>query len=111
MWLFLSKLDQTDVRAANKRQFPFSTITSDKELYFRIYGSGLKTTAPKFAATIAAAATFVASQSANGITESVGVVTFGLDATVYATKDPETDKTTSLMTWKFGAATWGGYCC
>lgn len=55
----LSAIDQTDVRAASKRQFPFSTIVTDKELYFRVYGSGLKTTAPKFAASIAVPATFV----------------------------------------------------
>lgn len=111
MWLLLSDKDQTDVRAASKRQFPFSTIDDTKELYFRVYGSGLKTTAPKFAAAIPAAGTFAGStQSPNGITES-GSVSFAFDASVYTNKAPESSSTSGLLEFKFGAGTWGGYCC
>jgi hypothetical protein len=110
IWLFLSALDQTDARADNKREFPFSTIVTDKELYFRIYGSGLKTTAPKFAATMPAAGKFASGQSANGITEATGL-SFQFEAAVYANKAPESSSTTGLMEFKFGNGVWGGYCC
>jgi len=110
MWLLLSAKDKTDVRTTDMRQFPFSTIVTDKDLHFKIYGAGLKTTAPKFAAAIAAAGTFAAGQSANAITES-GSLSFGLEAAVYVNKAPETGATSSFMDFKFASTTWGGLCC
>lgn len=38
-------IDQTNARADNKRQFPFSTVVTDKYLRFKAYGVGLKSTA------------------------------------------------------------------
>lgn len=115
MWLLLSARDQTNVRANEKRQFPFSTIVTDKELYFRVYGKSLKTAAPKFAAAIAVPATFVASQSLNGITEAVSPATtptFALEAAVYTNKGHEASSSTGgLIEFKFAQATWGGICC
>lgn len=93
--MFFSSIDQTDARADNKREFPFSTIVTDKILYFRIYGSGLKTTAPKFAATLPAVAKFAAGQSANGVTEATGT-SFAFEAAVYTNKAPEAAATTGL---------------
>jgi hypothetical protein len=63
MWLFLTDADKL-VREDDIRQFPFSTKLTDKELYFKGYGSGLKTAA-KATFLLPAAAKFVANASLN----------------------------------------------
>jgi len=106
MYIFLSQKDQVGARATGVREFPFDTTVTDKELYFKAYGVGLKSAA-KFAATLPAADKFVASNSLNAFTGG----TFGLDAAVYANKDAETGSPTGMVEWKFAAAAWGGSCC
>jgi hypothetical protein len=58
VWIFHACIDRVGTRVDNMREFPFDASVTDKELYFKGYGSGLKTTAT-FTALIPAAGKFV----------------------------------------------------
>lgn len=75
---------------------------TDKELFIKAYGVGLKDAA-KFTATIAAKAKYVADGSINGMTN------FELDTDFagYA----KFASAGGLLTYKWGVAKWGGECC
>jgi hypothetical protein len=79
MWLLLSNVDQTNQRADSKREFPFSTVVTDKELYFKGYGVGLKSTA-KLTILLPTDTLFASGESLNAVTSS-GV--FALAAASY----------------------------
>lgn len=107
MWLFLTEDDKTNARLASKREFPFDTSGTTGELYFKAYGSGLKSDAT-LTVSIPASATFVTVQSYRDA--SVTTFTFALDAS-YVTKTAVTGSASGLVEFTFTAGTWGGDCC
>jgi len=108
MWLFFSKIDRVGTRANNMREFPFDTSVTDKELYFKGYGSGLKTGA-KFTCVLPADTLFKkAGFSLNAFTTATD---FKLDTAVYSAKDGEASQPAGMVLFKFGNGVWGGTCC
>lgn len=97
-------------RADNKRQFPFNTKVTDKELYFRGYGSGLKTTT-----TFTALASTIAKGTASiyNYNNFATAGDFALDATnnINAAKAGESGQVAGMVYFKYGNGVWGGSCC
>lgn len=106
MWIFLSLVDCVGTRVADRREFPFDTSGTTKELYFKIYGKTVNS-APKFAALIPAHDKFTG-KTLNKFETSARFV---LDTAVYSAKDGEASQPTGMVLYKFGAGTWGGSCC
>ena len=109
MWIFHSAEDVV-VRADNKRQFPFNTKVTDKELYFRGYGSGLKT------ATTFTALTTTIAKGTSSIYNRNNFVTVGdflLDtgSNINAAKAGVSGQSAGMVYFKYAAAAWGGSCC
>lgn len=109
-WIFLTKWDVV-ARADSLRQFPFNTAVTDKELYFKGYGSGLKT-----AATFTALLPTIAKGSASiycinnfATAGNFALATSGDDK--YAAKTGESGQPTGMVMFKFGNGKWGGSCC
>lgn len=109
-WLFLSAYDKL-VRADNIRQFPFSTKLTDKELYFKGYGSGLKTAATFTAVThtIAKGSGTIYCINNFNTAGDFALATTGDDK--YAGKAGESGQPTGMVLFKFGNGKWGGTCC
>lgn len=98
----LTYLDRVGTRASGKREFPFDTSVTDKELYVKAYGKTMKDAT--LTVTIAGHAKFKADQSPNGITSKF---VLGAD---YADVAKSTN-TGGLITFKWAQAKWGGSCC
>lgn len=106
MWIFLSLADCVGERKTDRREFPFDTSGTTKELYFKVYAAAVLST-PKFAATIPTHSLFTG-KTLNAFESSDRFV---LDTSVYSAKDGEASQPTGMVLYKFGAATWGGSCC
>lgn len=98
--------DRSGARVDNMRQFPFDTNVSDKDLFFRGYGSGLKTAAT-FTAVLPTATLF----TGNTANKFQTPAEFKLDTSVYANKNQETSQPSGVVLFKFAGGTWGGQCC
>lgn len=103
MWIFHSRIDAVGARKNSARQFPFDTSLTDKELFIKAYGVGLKDAAT-FTATIAAHGKYVSDGSINGMGAK-----FVLDATFAGVA--KFASAGGLLTYKWAAAAWGGECC
>lgn len=113
MWIFHSWYDAT-AKGNNVRHFPFQTKVTDKELYFKGYGSGLKT-----AATVTILTYTIAHGTGNvynlnnwhdaGSGNSFKLATTGADT--YTAKAGEGSQPTGMVLFKFGNGKWGGDCC
>lgn len=84
MWIFGSYLDRVGTRTNAMREFPFDTSVTDKELYFKGYGAGIKSAA-KLTALCQAHGLFTL-ETANKFTTSANFV---FDTAVYTDKTGE----------------------
>jgi hypothetical protein len=106
MWLFHSSIDKVGDRANNCREFPFDASATDKELYFKGYGIGSKTTA-KLTAKLPPASLF----TVDTINKFNTPAEFKPKDSIYKDKAGEASQPTNMVMFKFTAGNWGGSCC